>query len=89
MIQYFIPINLPVSAKYSIFAAEMETAFQMNTEGTKSLMLMQTKACLVLLILCCATTVKAQKPVTPKWQQWHYLSEKEMKTQVRAVEFVE
>lgn len=52
-------------------------------------MLMQTMACLVLLILCCATTVKAQKPVSPKWQQWHYLSEKEMKTPVRAVEFVE
>ena len=53
------------------------------------MMLMQTMACLVLLILCCATTVKAQKPVSPKWQQWHYLSEKEMKTPVRAVEFVE
>ena len=44
--------------------------------------------CLVVF-LCFGTSVHAQEPATPEWLKRHYLSEAEMKTPVRAVNFVE
>ena len=44
--------------------------------------------CLVVF-LCFGTSVHAQEPMTPEWLKRHYLSEAEMKTPVRAVNFVE
>lgn len=44
--------------------------------------------CLVVF-LCFGTSVHAQEPTTPEWLKRHYLSEEEMRTPVRAVNFVE
>ena len=39
--------------------------------------------------LCLSVKVNAQEQKTPDWKRWHYLSEEEMNTPVRAEHFVE
>ena len=45
--------------------------------------------CLAAFALCFGIKVNAQEQTTPDWKRWHYLSEEEMKTPVRAENFVE
>ena len=45
--------------------------------------------CLVAFALCFGIKVNAQEQTTPDWKRWHYLSEEEMNTPVRAINFVE
>ncbi len=44
---------------------------------------------LAAIALCLSIRVNAQEQTTPDWKRWHYLSEEEMKTPVRAENFVE
>jgi len=44
---------------------------------------------LVAFALCFSVKVSAQEQKTPDWKRWHYLSEEEMNTPVRAENFVE
>lgn len=44
---------------------------------------------LVAFALCFSVKVNAQEQKTPDWKRWHYLSEEEMHTPVRAENFVE
>ena len=44
---------------------------------------------LIALVLCFNIKVNAQEQTTPDWKRWHYLSEEEMHTPVRAINFTE
>ena len=44
---------------------------------------------LVAIALCFSIKVNAQERNTPDWKRWHYLSEEEMHTPVRNMNFVE
>ena len=44
---------------------------------------------LVAFALVISIKVNAQEQTTPDWKRWHYLSEEEMNTPVRAINFVE
>lgn len=44
---------------------------------------------LAAIALCLSIRVNAQEQTTPDWKRWHYLSEEEMNTPVRAINFVE
>ena len=44
---------------------------------------------LIALVLCFNIKVNAQEQTTPDWKRWHYLSEEEMYTPVRAINFIE
>ena len=44
---------------------------------------------LVAFALVLSIKVNAQEQTTPDWKRWHYLSEEEMNTPVRAINFVE
>ena len=44
---------------------------------------------LVAFALILSIKVNAQEQTTPDWKRWHYLSEEEMNTPVRAINFVE
>ena len=44
---------------------------------------------LIALVLCFSIKVNAQEQTTPDWKRWHYLSEEEMHTPVRAINFTE
>lgn len=44
---------------------------------------------IVAFVLFLSIRVNAQEQTTPDWKRWHYLSEEEMHTPVRAVNFVE
>ena len=44
---------------------------------------------LVVFALCFGIKVNAQEQKTPDWKRWHYLSEEEMNTPVRNLNFVE
>ena len=43
----------------------------------------------IAFALCLSIKVNAQEQKTPDWKRWHYLSEEEMNTPVRAINFVE
>ena len=43
----------------------------------------------IAFALCLSIKVNAQEQQTPDWKRWHYLSEEEMNTPVRAINFVE
>ena len=43
----------------------------------------------VAFALCLSIKVNAQEQTTPDWKRWHYLSEEEMNTPVRNMNFVE
>lgn len=43
----------------------------------------------IVFALCLNTKMNAQEQKTPDWKRWHYLSEEEMHTPVRAENFVE
>ncbi len=45
--------------------------------------------CLFTFALCVSIRVNAQEQNTPDWKRWHYLSEEEMHTPVRSMNFVE
>ena len=44
---------------------------------------------IIALALCFSIKVNAQEQTTPDWKRWHYLSEEEMHTPVRNMNFVE
>ena len=44
---------------------------------------------MVAFVMCFGMKVNAQEQTTPDWKRWHYLSEEEMNTPVRAINFVE
>ena len=44
---------------------------------------------LAAIALCLSIRVNAQEQTTPDWKRWHYLSEEEMNTPVRAINFTE